>query len=202
MSDEATDAFFKTLKKIYEDGGRTETEEERTNELHKGSLACLMSETSKGLNNVNGQGNRGWTAVSSIVDSGAIDSVAPMNSIPNVPTKESRGSMEGQTYYSADGTALPNKGEKSFQAWTDCGQAVGQTFQMADITRPLLSVGKLADQDNVVIFGKKGGYILNLHDKSSIYFPRTQGVYTLRTWVPVGGTSSDDQQVPPFVRHG
>ena len=138
----------------------------------------------------------------SIVDSGAVDSVAPTSTIPSVPAKESVGSQAGQTYYSADGTPIPNKGEKAFRAWTDEGVQIGQTFQMADVTRPLCSVGRMTDQNNMVIFGRKGGYILNLVDWSAIYFPRNQGVYTLRTWVRRATPSKKSSALPPFVRQG
>ena len=166
LSDEVSDQLIDVLAGIManeNDHGETNSTQccnhgPTASDQYLGCLTTGGEETAtKGLNAVAGVSATGWTSVLSIVDSGAIESVAPMSCLPNVPTKESKGSMEGQTYYSADGTALPNKGEKSFSAWTDCGQAVGQTFQIADITKPLLSVGKLANNSNLVLFGKRGG---------------------------------------------
>ena len=36
------------------------------------------------------------------------------------------------------------------------------TFQVADVSRPLMSVSKVCGMGNRVVFGAGGGYILNL----------------------------------------
>ena len=131
-----------------------------------------------------------------------MDSVAPTSTVASIPIKESKGSLNGQTYFSADGSRIPNKGEKAFSAWTNDGHQIGQTFQMADVTRPLCSVGRMTDQNNMVIFGRKGGYILNLIDKSAIFFPRNQGVYTLQTWVKKTTGANRTSITSPFARQG
>ena len=77
--------------------------------------------------------------------------------------------MNGMQYHTADGTRIPNLGQKTLAAVSEQGFALSQTVQIADISRPLTSVGELADAGNVVVFGRKGGYVLN--------------VDSLRTWV-------------------
>ena len=64
---------------------------------------------------------------------------------------ESQGSVNGMQYHTADGTRIPNLGQKTFEAVSEQGSALSQTFQLADICRPLTSVGELADA------GKCGG---------------------------------------------
>ena len=75
-------------------------------------------------------------------------------------------------------------GEKSFIGYTDDEEALNLTFQMAEVTRPLSSVGKITDQDNLVVFGRKGGYIWDVQTGATTHFSREQGVYLLRLWVP------------------
>ena len=65
-------------------------------------------------------------------------------------------------YHTADGQRISNLGQKTFEAVSEHGSALSQTFQIADISRPLMSVGELADAGNVVVFGRKGGYVLTL----------------------------------------
>ena len=43
----------------------------------------------------------------------------------------------------------------------DGSTQLSQTFEIADISRPLTSVGELADARNLVVFGRKGGFIVN-----------------------------------------
>ena len=145
---------------------------------------------SPGLNKieVSGQVNgavQEWEQVISIVDSGAVDSVAPSSVAAHQPVTPSKGSMEGQTYSTADGTRLANLGQKTIMGLTDEDEALSMTFQMVDeVTRPLSSVGRIADQDNLVVLGRKGGYIYNVATGETTNFQRDQGVYVIKLWVP------------------
>ena len=93
-----------------------------------------------------------WEELCAVMDSGAADSVAPCAVAEEVPMLESPGSRNGQQYMTADGTKLPNKGQKSFTAVTSEGRSIGVTYQMADVSRPLNSVGRICDHDNAVGF--------------------------------------------------
>ena len=66
-------------------------------------------------------------------------------------------------------------------------------FQIADISRPLTSAGELADAGNVVAFGRKGGYVLNVGSGRRLDFKREHGCTCFalgsrseRSWVLVG----------------
>ncbi len=161
-----------------------------------------LAPSSGGLNQVHRATGEQWEEVASIVDSGAVDSVAPTSIVKGVSIRESMGSANGLTYHTADGTRLPNLGEKSFVAFTDDGVSVKQTFQMAEVTRPLSSVGCITDNDNLVVFGRKGGYIWDLKTNTTTSFKREQGVYVLRTWVKTKCQGADDRREPPFIRQG
>ena len=67
------------------------------------------------------------TPVSSVVDSGAINSIAPPD-VPSVPMTESQGSVNGMQYDTADGTRIPNFGQKTFEAVSEQESALSQIF--------------------------------------------------------------------------
>ena len=142
-----------------------------------------------------------WEELCAVMDSGAADSVAPCAIAEEVPMLESPGSRNGQQYLTADGTKLPNKGQKSFTAMTSEGRSIGVTYQMADVSRPLNSVGRICDRDNAVVFTKTTGFILNLWTQEKTRFSREEGVYALRTWIPKSARSAA-RASPDFARQG
>ena len=148
------------------------------------------------LNMVKSEG--AWEEFTAVMDSGAAESVAPLEAAPNVPMQASRGSKSGQKFHTADGTKLPNHGEKNIVAITDEGRSVAMKYQVADITKPLCSVGKVTDSNNLVCFNREGGIIYHLGSKKITPFKREGGVYVLRTWISRDGTSTESD----FGRQG
>lgn len=138
-----------------------------------------------------------WEEIVAVIDSGAAESVAPATTASAVPVRESRGSRMGQRFFTADGTKLPNQGEKVIKAFTADGRPVSMRYQVADVTKPLCSVGKIADKENLVCFDSSGGVIFNKQSGQMTPFTREQGVYLLRTWVKRGESSGRD-----FARQG
>ena len=63
---------------------------------------------------------------------------------------------------------------------------------MADVTRPLFSVGQTTDEGNLVIFGSKGGMILNIESETATTFRRVNRNYEIDFWV------NDNQSQDPF----
>ena len=59
-------------------------------------------------------------------------------------------------------TKMPNLAQKTFDAVRELGSAFSQAFQVEDLSGPLTSVGALADAGHVVVFGQKGGCVLQL----------------------------------------
>ena len=91
-----------------------------------------------------------------IMDSGAVDSVAPPSIAPSVEITPSVGSRAGLTYNTAGGTKIANLGEKIVMGLTEGEQPISMTYQMAEVTRPLCSVGKICDGQKLVVFGPRG----------------------------------------------
>ena len=73
------------------------------------------------------------------------------------------------------------------------------TWQIAEVKRPLASIGKICDAGNIAVFTDKGGYIvsqdsargmvrlLESTDKPVLKMNREQGVYGFDVWVPRRG---------------
>ena len=103
-----------------------------------------------------------WVKVESVMDSGASAPVAPPTMAPKAPIRPSEGSRRGQKYTSASKHKLPNLGEQLLRAVTEDGAETSVLFQIADVSRPLVSVSAICEMGNRVIFGKGGGAVQNL----------------------------------------
>ena len=135
-----------------------------------------------------------------VIDSGAADNVAPPSIGRGYNVVESEGSRRGQYYLTADGNRLPNQGQKRILAESGEGNVFNMNFQIAGVTRPLMSVGKVCDRGNIVTFDSTGGYITNAASGMATRFERKNGVYVLTTWARVPSSGSP----PPsdFHRQG
>ena len=72
------------------------------------------------------------------------------------------------------------------------------TFQVADVTRPILSVARLTESGHQVRFTKEGGSICNRTTGKEVNFVRFRGVYVLEAWISdKPGTTGFTRQVTP-----
>ena len=147
---------------------------------------------------------QGWTCIKAVPDTGAHASVAPSEMAPNYQVKPSAGSLSGQEFVSAAGTPIPNQGQQTLPMQSAEGVWTNQRWQIAPVTRPLLSIGEECDQNNMVVFGRSGGAILNLESGSVRRFPRVRGSYEMELWIPPapGQTAQEAVSGMGFPRRG
>ena len=107
-----------------------------------------------------------WVKVNSVVDSGASTGVAPPGMVPNVKVVPSEGSNRKQMFTSASKHKLKNVGEQRILACTEAGEPMDVLFQIADVSKPLVSVSAICERGNRVIFGRSGGVVQNLKSGS------------------------------------
>ena len=122
-----------------------------------------------------------------LIGSGAVDHVMPADELDMEPTP-GLASQSGVKYTAADGGEIPNLGEHHLLL--RFGESnVKATFQVADVTRPILSVGRLVEAGHTVRFYPGGGVITNKGGRE-IHFKQRRGVYVLEGWVrgAVGST--------------
>ena len=78
------------------------------------------------------------------LDSGAVDHVTPSDTAPGYEIKESAASRAGGGFIAANGDHIPNEGQVTLSLEAD-SMELDSTFQVADITQSLWSVGKICD---------------------------------------------------------
>ena len=134
-------------------------------------------------------GNSRWVRVESVMDSGASAPVAPPTMMPNVKVVPSEGSRRGQRWSSASKHKINNLGEQHLKACTEKGDETEVLFQIADVSKPLISVSAICERGSRVIFGRNGGVVQNLQSGKLIPFHRRNGIYILSLWLEDSGDS-------------
>ena len=158
-------------------------------------------------------------------DSRAAHHVAPIHTANHLELRETEASRQGVKYVAANGQKISNLGQRKIQGVTDRGTPLGMTWQVADVKKPLASVGRMCDAGNVAVFTKDGGYVvpgeymtevigsLDKMEKSTLRMTRENGVYNFNLWVPRPPQEVSirnrfevlqdlDEEVSDFVRRG
>jgi len=150
------------------------------------------------------KGPAGWQRIEAMVDSGAVDSVAPAGLIGSYPLLEGSAARAGVRYLAADGGTLPNLGEQRVHVRTKEGHECGLTFQVADVQKPLIAVAQLTRAGNEVTMGDAGGKVTHRRTGRTIEFHKRNGVYMLDLWVKPGPEGATHEVaavvVPPAGR--
>ena len=150
-------------------------------------------------------GSTKWVKIDAIVDSGASDSVGPTGLAPWIKTRDSEGSKRGQNFHTACGGEIPNEGEKAIPIVTREGRKGMANFQCADVSRPLMSVSRICDQGNCVVFTATGGYVVDKKGNKTV-FGRKNNVYVLDMWTKVEAvveeTKPEKTEAQSFRRQG
>ena len=100
--------------------------------------------------------NGKYEMITVTADSGAADHVAPKNVATHLRIQETSASKQGMKYVAANGHKIANEGQKNIRGLTDEGMPLGMTWQVAEVKRPLASIGRMCDAGNAAIFTKKG----------------------------------------------
>ena len=77
-------------------------------------------------------------------------------------------------------------GEQLLQACTEEGEPNEVLFQIADVTRPFVSVSAICEMGNRVIFGRSGEVVQSLTTEIETIFYKRNGIYILNMWLKDG----------------
>ena len=99
-------------------------------------------------------------------------------------------------YYAADGSPIENLGECSINAMLEDGTEFNTNFDVAKITRPLLSVHQMVQNGHQVVFGKSHSELLLMGGKR-IPLRQEGKLYMLDVWAQI---PEDLARTSPFVR--
>ena len=117
------------------------------------------------------------------LDSGAGDHVAAPKEAPAYTMEESPGSLAGQHFTGAGGHRMKNQGQIRLRLRADNGKKgrdIMTTFQMAQVTRPLMSVSKVCDSGLWVKIDKDMATIMDTNNKEVCRFLRRGGLYVAK----------------------
>ena len=89
------------------------------------------------------------------MDSGASERVVSEDMISSAEIKQGLASKRGVQYEVANGVRIPNLGEKRFVATSEEGIRRQITAQVCEVNKGLLSVRRMAQADNTVVFTKR-----------------------------------------------
>ena len=129
-----------------------------------------------------------WEIVEFAVDSGASETVIPENAAKSVRLTPSEASVRGVMYEVANGERIPNLGEKVLQGYTDGEGLVRQVkAQVCEVNKPLLSVHKLVQAGNNVVFNSEGAYIEDKTNGERVWLRESGGMYMAKMWIPTAG---------------
>ena len=111
------------------------------------------------------------------LDSGATDHVCHSGDVPGYIVEASPGSKAGQGFIVGNGARVPNDGQtlRSLQASGKDGNTVSTMFQVAAVSRPLMSVGRLCDNGMDILFKKDRADVLSSDGTVIFSFERQVG---------------------------
>ena len=135
-----------------------------------------------------------WCQVPCAVDSGASGNVSPPNIFGVISPK---AVPQKAKYFGADGSPIDNKGQMTINAILNEGTPINTEFDIADITRPLLSVNQIVDKGHQVVFGKRHSYIQLAGSNYKVGLRPEGKLYMLDLWVKI---PPDLAQKSPVVR--
>ena len=110
------------------------------------------------------------------LDSGSVVHVCSNEDTLGYLLEPSPGSKRNQQFMMGDGNKIPNQGQKTLKLG-----ALGQNselqsvFQIAQVTRPLMSVGKLCDEGLTVVFSKTEALVKDKNGREVCKFERQAG---------------------------
>jgi len=133
------------------------------------------------LNQISADGE--WELIELAVDSGATESVIPSEALTSVPTVEGQASRRGVLYEVANGTQIPNEGEKRFIAVTEEGVEKKLVLQVCDVNQGLISASKLAAAGNRVMLDDDASYVENKTSGQRTWLKNRNGMYIMSLWV-------------------
>lgn len=166
---------------------KTQRNDEGEKSAQSSGVSGLFLKTEAALCPVQQQDvNPWWEPLTITVDSGAAESVMPEELCSQYPTLDTKASLSGMCYLGADGSEIPNLGERTICAIMEDGSAAKMRFQVCPVTKALGSVSRMTQAGNRVVFDSEdsheGSYIENKYTGVRTYLRQENGVYMLDAW--------------------
>ena len=114
------------------------------------------------------------------LDSGCCKHVLPADAAPGYEISDSPGSRRGQGFTVGNGAKVPNEGQMSLNLEADSGSGrehLRSVFQVANLSRPLMSVSQICQHGYKCVFEQDHANILNESGESICKFQEDRGLY-------------------------
>ena len=114
------------------------------------------------------------------LDSGSVVHVCSIDDCKGYKVGDSPGSRRGQEFLMGDGGTIPNLGQSELNLTDEAvDRDIKSVFQIAAVTRPLMSVGKICDEGHSVTFYSVMAVVHARMGQSSVSLCGTRAVSTL-----------------------
>ena len=125
-----------------------------------------------------------FVQVDMMVDSGATETVMAERCLDGViDISEGAALKRGIHYECANGTQIPNLGERKFLGITEEQGRRAVTAQVCAVTKNLLSVNGMTKNGHRVVFDDEGSYIEDMMSGERSWLHEVNGMYMLKLWV-------------------
>ena len=145
-------------------------------DAHAGMILNLLEVDGEELLSAEGEQPE-FLSLEVCLDSGAGDHVLAEVDVPGYTLEPSPGSMANLHFVAAGGKRIKMEGQVNAQFATGSGEAFTSCFQVAAVTRPLWSVGRICDKGYKAIFGDKEAKIVDKQGVTVCLFQRVGGLY-------------------------
>jgi hypothetical protein len=127
----------------------------------------------------------GWEFLAILIDSGSTETVAPPDTLKGYDLVSTDWSEAGKGYSAANGTDIPNLGEKIVRGQASNGMWCTMRFQICSVTKPLGSVSRICQAGSRVVFGppEEGSYIEHVVTGKRTMLRQSKGLYYLDVWI-------------------
>ena len=155
--------------------------EDVMNDLRTRQRQALIIHTDDGVDDLL-LGDTEWQdlEIEITLDSGCVDHVVDAAEAPGYCILQSAGSRRKQNFIVGNGAPVPNQGQIHLNLTTEVGggiQELSSTFQVAKITRPLMSVSRICDQGLRCLFTNEKAQVLGKNSEVVCEFVRRGGLY-------------------------
>ena len=113
------------------------------------------------------------------IDSGAAESVMPVDFLNSQPMEPSPAGKRGTRYIAANGDVMHNVGQKRIKFRTKDGAVSAITFQATGVRKPLAAVSRIVEKGNQIVFSPSENYIMNLATGKRTELEMENGTYVM-----------------------
>ena len=158
------------------------------------SFNLITKEADKNVGIMNVESGLVWMQVPCAVDSGACAHVAPPNLFAILGPKTNEDKPK---FFGADGSEIKSYGELNVNGILGDNTKMNTLFNIAKITRPLLSVTQMTNNGHQVCFGKDESFIRIGGSNKRVSLRKDGQLWMLDMWVQV---PEEIARTSPFAR--